>query len=454
MKALVIGGGLAGCEATWQLVQRGVSVCLYEMRPRKNTKAHISGDLAELVCSNSLGSKFRNRASGLLKEELRQLGSLLIRCADESSLPAGGALAVDRKAFSRAVGQAIKTHPLVEVIREEFIKIPETASIIASGPLTSQLLTESIITKTQESQLFFFDAIAPIVLRETVNMDIAFRASRYESNKPDEGDYINCPMNKDEYFAFIEALIDAERIPLRAFDNIEKEKGYKSKKIFFEGCLPVEVLAKRGLRALAFGPMRPVGLFDPRIGQRPYAVVQLRQDNLAGDLYNMVGFQTNLKYSEQKRIFRMIPGLEQAEFVRYGQMHRNTYIDSPKLLDETMQFRDRDELFFAGQIVGVEGYVGNIASGLIAGMNLARSLNGEKLASFPLTTMMGALMHYVTHAEAQDFQPMKANFGLFPPLSGDLHLRKKERYQVYSDRALKDLQAFISSYGIMRTSVL
>lgn len=453
-KALVIGGGLAGCEATWQLVQRGVSVCLYEMRPGKSTEAHLSGDLAELVCSNSLGSKFSNRASGLLKEELRQLGSLLIRCADESSLPAGGALAVDRKAFSQAVERAIETHPLVEIIREEFLEIPETAGIIASGPLTSQALTESIIALTKESQLFFFDAIAPIVSRETINMDIAFRASRYECSESEEGDYINCPMNKEEYLAFVEALIDAERIPLRALDDIEKEKGDKCKKIYFEGCLPIEVLAKRGLRALAFGPMRPVGLFDLRIEHRPYAVVQLRQDNLAGDFYNLVGFQTNLKYSEQKRVFRMIPGLEHAEFVRYGQMHRNTFIASPKLLDETMQFRAKDTLFFAGQIVGVEGYVGNIASGLIAGMNLASLLNGEELVSFPLTTMIGALMHYVTHAEARDFQPMKANFGLFPPLSDNLHLRKTERYQAYSDRSLKDLQASMSSYGIMRTSVL
>ncbi len=346
MKALVIGGGLAGCEAAWQLAQRGVSSCLYEMRPGKSTEAHLGGGLAELVCSNSLGSRFSNRASGLLKEELRQLGSLLIRCADESSLPAGGALAVDRKAFSQAVGHAIETHPLVEVIREEFIKIPETAGIIASGPLTSQALTESIIALTQESQLFFFDAIAPIISRETINMDIAFRASRYERSESEGGDYINCPMGKEEYLAFVEALIDAERIPLRAFDDIEKEKGDECKKIFFEGCLPVEVLAKRGLRALAFGPMRPVGLFDLRVGQRPYAVVQLRQDNLAGDLYNLVGFQTNLKYSEQKRVFGMIPGLEQAEFVRYGQMHRNTFIASPKLLDETMQFRTKGDLFF------------------------------------------------------------------------------------------------------------
>ena len=411
---IVIGGGLAGSEAAYQAAQRGLKVRLFEMRPTLQTGAHQTHNLAELVCSNSLGSNLPDRASGLLKNETRMLGSMLLECAESASLPAGGALAVDREFFAQHVTERIENHPNIEVIREEVKEIPDSLSIVASGPLTSPALSESIAALSSEEHLYFFDAIAPIVHADTINMEIAFRASRYDKGEQDEGDYINCPLTRDEYYEFVEELLQAQRIELRAFEDAIKggvKAGY-----FFEGCLPVEIIAERGVDSLAFGPMRPVGLKDPRTGRRPYAVVQLRQDNLAGNLYNLVGFQTNLKFPEQKRVLRLIPGLENAEFLRYGQMHRNTFMASPKLLHPTLQHVQRDNLFFAGQITGVEGYMGNIATGLLAGWNAARLYHNEEPITLPQTTMLGALCHYVTHADLKDFQPMKANFGILPAL--------------------------------------
>ena len=434
---IVIGGGLAGSEAAWQAAQRGIKVRLYEMRPSRPTGAHLTGDLAELVCSNSLGSNLPDRASGVLKNELRELNSLLLDCAEAASLPAGAALAVDREDFARRVTEKIQSHPNIEIVREEAAEIPQTPAVVASGPLTSERLSQSIAQLSGEEHLFFFDAIAPIVRADSINMDIAFRASRYDES---EGDYINCPFTKDEYYAFVEALQTAERIELRSFEEAI-QSGVKAGQ-FFEGCLPVEALASRGVDSLAFGPMRPVGLRDPRTGRRPYAVVQLRQDNLAGSLYNLVGFQTNLKFSEQKRVLRMIPGLEGAEFERYGQMHRNTFIASPKLLRPTLQHISRDDLFFAGQITGVEGYMGNIATGALAGINAARLFQGKTPLVLPQETMIGALCHYVTHADLKDFQPMKANFGILPPLD-DRRRGRRERARALAERALADLEAFL-----------
>ncbi|MBI4759909.1 MAG: methylenetetrahydrofolate--tRNA-(uracil(54)-C(5))-methyltransferase (FADH(2)-oxidizing) TrmFO [Chloroflexota bacterium] len=441
---IIIGGGLAGSEAAWQAAQRGLNVRLFEMRPLVQTGAHQTSDLAELVCSNSLGSNLPDRASGLLKEEARLLGSMLLECAEEAALPAGGALAVDRELFARKVTERLEAHPRIEIVREEVREIPHTPAIVASGPLTSPALSQSIAALSGEEHLFFFDAIAPVIHADSINMEIAFRASRYGTGEQEDGDYINCPMTKEEYYAFVDALLHAERIELRAFEEAIKN-GVKAGH-FFEGCLPVEIIAERGLDSLAFGPMRPVGLRDPRTGKRPHAVVQLRQDNLAGSLYNMVGFQTNLKFPEQKRVFRMIPGLENAEFLRYGQMHRNTFIASPKLLRPSLQFRQRDDLFFAGQITGVEGYMGNIATGLLAGINAARLLHGEEPLILPATTMLGALCHYVTHADLKDFQPMKANFGILPPL--DVKTHKRERGRAYAERALNDLQTILNGVRV------
>ena len=450
---IVIGGGLAGTEAAWQAAQRGLKVRLYEMRPVLQTGAHQTEALAELVCSNSLGSNLPDRASGLLKNEARLLGSMLLECAEEASLPAGGALAVDRDLFAQKVTQRIEAHPNIEIVREEVKTIPSSPTIIASGPLTSPALSKSLAELSGDEHLFFFDAIAPIVHAESINMNIAFRASRYgvqdrpstsfdatsapHSAQDEEGDYINCPFTKEEYHAFVDALLQAERIELRAFEDAIKS-GVKAGH-FFEGCLPVEIIAERGIDSLAIGPMRPVGLRDPRTGKRPHAVVQLRQDNLAGSLYNLVGFQTNLKFPEQKRTLRMIPGLENAEFLRYGQMHRNTFIASPKLLRPTLQHKTRDDLFFAGQITGVEGYMGNIATGLLAGVNAARLHHDEMPMTLSQTTMLGALCHYVTHADLKDFQPMKANFGILPPLESKIG--KRERGAAYAERSLADLQA-------------
>ncbi|NPA91232.1 MAG: FADH(2)-oxidizing methylenetetrahydrofolate--tRNA-(uracil(54)-C(5))-methyltransferase TrmFO [Chloroflexi bacterium] len=430
----IIGAGLAGSEAAWQAARRGIPVRLYEMRPRKMTPAHRTDKFAELVCSNSLGAKTPDRALGLLKEEMRRLDSLILRAAEANALPAGGALAVDREGFADMVTQSLLQHPLIQVIREEVTDIPSGPTIIATGPLTSDALAQRIMELTGEEYLYFYDALAPIVKAETINMDICFRASRYGRGEQEEGDYINCPFTKEEYYRFVEALLKAPRIQLRDFER-EDER-------FFEACLPIEVIAERGLDSLAFGPMRPVGLIDPRTGKQPYAVVQLRQDNVAGTLYNLVGFQTNITWGAQKEILRMIPGLERAEFVRYGQMHRNTFINSPVLLRPTLQFKERADLFFAGQITGTEGYVGSTMGGLVAGINAARLLTGREPLIFPRTTMIGALLHYITHADPRDFQPMKANFGLLPPLERRVR-NKRQRYRKYAERALRDLEEFI-----------
>ncbi len=433
---VVIGGGLAGSEAAWQLAERGFKVDLYEMRPGKMTPAHRTGFLAELVCSNSLGAEPLDKPLGLLKEELRRFGSLILSCAYETRVPAGGSLAVSRDDFARLVTERIESHPNIRLIREEVTEIPRGPVIIATGPLTSDVLAARIRELIGEEYLYFYDAIAPVVTYESIDMTKAFRASRYGRGGED---YINCPMTKEEYYRFVDALLQAETIELRDFEREDPK--------FFEACLPIEVIARRGREALAFGPLRPVGLVDPRTGKQPYAVVQLRQDDAAGTLYNLVGFQTNLKWGEQERVFRLIPGLERAEFVRYGQMHRNTFINSPRLLLPTLQFRHRPDLFFAGQITGSEGYVGSTATGLVAGLNMARLLRGEEPLVFPPTTMIGALCRYITDPRLKEFQPMKANFGLLPPLEGKVK-KKQARYLAYSERALKDLEAFISAHGL------
>ena len=437
----VIGGGLAGSEAAWQLAQQNIKVKLYEMRPVNPTGAHVTSDLAELVCSNSLGSNQADRASGVLKNELRRLNSLLVECAEDTALPAGAALAVDREAFAKRVTERVEAHPNIELVREEVKEIPSSPVIVASGPLTSDSLSKSIAALSGDEHLFFFDAISPIVRAESINMDIAFRGSRYDKSEQEEGDYINCPFTKEEYYEFLTALKTAERIELRAFEDAIKT-GVKAGQ-FFEGCLPVEIIAERGDESLAYGPMRPVGLRNPRTGKRPYAVAQLRQDNLAGSLYNIVGFQTNLKFPEQRRVLRMIPGLANAEFERYGQMHRNTFIASPKLLRPTLQHITRDDLFFAGQLTGVEGYMGNIATGLLAGINMARLIQNKALLTLPKESMLGALCHYITHADLKDFQPMKANFGILPDLNLGKKISKREKGQAYADRASQSLETYL-----------
>jgi len=436
---IVIGGGLAGSEAAWQAAQRGIHVTLYEMRPEKSTGAHLTGQLGELICSNSLGSAQPDRAGGLLKDELACMNSLILACAQESALPAGGALAVDRDQFSSLITQKITSHPNITLIRDEFTEIPDTPAIIASGPLTSPTLSEAISVLTGQEHLFFFDAIAPIVSLDSIDLSVAFRASRYEFSGDDEsGDYINCPFTEEQYNTFVEELAHAQRIPLSSLEGLSSQEKTAGHKLFFEGCLPIEVLADRNYRCLAFGPMRPVGLRDPRTGRRPFAVLQLRQDNLNNSLYNLVGCQTNLTYPEQKRVFRLIPGLENAEFVRFGQMHRNTFIYSPALLQETLQFKSRPDLFFAGQLVGVEGYMGNVVTGAVAGINAARFLNSRPLLTFPRETMTGALIYFITHASPADFQPMKANLGILPPL--EVILRgKRERALAHRERALQAL---------------
>jgi methylenetetrahydrofolate--tRNA-(uracil-5-)-methyltransferase len=434
----VIGGGLAGTEAAWQLAERGFEVLLYEMRPVKTTGAHVSNRLAELVCSNSLGSKLPDRASGLLQAELKMLNSLLLKCAEKTAVPAGGALAVDRELFAQSVTEIIEGHPNIAVIREEVATVPSEPTIIATGPLTSELLAKNIAEITSREYLYFYDAIAPVVVADTINMTIAYRGSRYGRGEADEGDYINCPMNESEYNRFIAALKAAPTAELRNFEREDPN--------FFEGCLPIEQMASRGDTTLAYGPMRPVGLRDPRTNQRPYAVVQLRRDNMAGSLYNIVGFQTNIRWGEQEKVLRLIPGLENADFVRMGQMHRNTFINSPALLHPTMQLRSRADLFFAGQLTGVEGYVGNLATGLVAAINMARYLDGRPDWILPQTTMLGTLCHYVTHAEPKHFQPMKANFGILPELD-DTIKNKRDRYHAYSERALRDLSKFITDMG-------
>ncbi len=441
----IIGGGLAGSEAAWQAAERGLRVRLYEMRPNLPTGAHISADLAELVCSNSLGSNLPDRASGVLKGELRSLRSLLLEIAEATALPAGTALAVDRQRFAAEVTRRLAAHPNIEIIRQEMPAIPQTPTIIASGPLTSTRLSQDIARFSGEAQLYFFDAIAPIIEASSIDFSIAYRGSRWSESEPDEGDYINCPFHaRADYLAFVEALRTAERIPLKEFE-LPLESGVRAgAETYFEGCLPVEIIARRGDKALAYGPMRPVGLADPRVPRPPYAVVQLRQDNLAGNLYNMVGFQTNLTFPEQRRVLRMIPGLQNAEFLRYGQMHRNTFIASPRLLHPSLQSNTRPDLFFAGQITGVEGYLGNIATGLLAGRNASRYLQSQPLLELPRQTMLGALCWYITHANLKDFQPMKANFGLLPPLESSPR-GKRERAAAHAEKASQAMKMFLQT---------
>ncbi len=429
MTVTVVGAGLAGSEAAWQIARQGVPVRLFEMRPVRSTPAHHTANFAELVCSNSLRAAAITNAVGLLKEEMRRLDSLVIRAADAHSVPAGGALAVDRERFSQFITETLEAHPLVEVVRSEVTELPqEDIAVIATGPLTSSSLSASIQRFIGGEYLYFFDAAAPIVTKESVDMDKVYLASRYNKG---EAAYLNCPMTKEEFEAFYEALISAETAPLHDF---EEEK-------YFEGCMPVEVMAKRGPKTLLFGPMKPVGLEDPRTGKRPYAVVQLRQDNAAATLFNMVGFQTHLKWGEQKRVFRMIPGLENAEFVRYGVMHRNTYINSPTALRPTYQAKASERLFFAGQITGVEGYVESAAAGLLAGINAGRLARGLEPIVLPPTTAIGSLAHYITHTDKDNFQPMNATFGLMPPLPERIR-DKRERALKMAERALNDLASF------------
>lgn len=428
---VVIGGGLAGTEAAWQLAQRNHPVTLYEMRPNKTTGAHVSNRLAELVCSNSLGSKLPDRATGVLQHEMKMLGSLLLQCAEQSAVAAGGALAVDRERFAELVTENISTHPNITVIREEVTSIdPNQPTIIATGPLTSVALGEKIGQLTGQEYLYFYDALSPIVVAETIDMNIAFHANRYNRGENEEGDYINCPMNEDQYKQFVTALQNAEIITLRDFEREDPH--------FFEGCIPIEQLAKRGDKTLAFGPMRPIGIRNPHTDERPYAVVQLRRDNLAGSLYNIVGFQTNIRWGQQREILNLIPGLENAEFVRFGQMHRNTFINAPTLLHPTMQFRTHKNLYFGGQITGVEGYVGNIATGFMAALNLSRQLNGLSEWIPSQETMLGALCYYVTHTDPKAFQPMKANFGILPSLGVKIK-GKQKRKQAYAERAKESM---------------
>lgn len=398
----VIGGGLAGCEAAYQIAKRGIKVKLYEMKPTKFSPAHNNQNLAEIVCSNSFKSNSITNACGLLKEELRRLDSLLIKTADETSVPAGQALAVDRENFAKKVTEAIENNPNIETIREECSKIDTKGiTIIATGPLTSDIMSEQIIKLTGKEDLAFYDAAAPIIEKESINFNIAFFGDRY--GKEGDSSYINLPMNKEEYDAFYNELINAEIVTLHEFEKRE----------IFEGCMPIEVMAKRGVDTIRFGPLKPVGFTDPRTGTRAYAIVQLRQDNSEGTLYNMVGFQTNLKYGEQKRVFSMIPGLENAEFVKYGVMHRNTFINSPELLDNTYNLKTKNNIYFAGQITGVEGYVESVASGLVAGINAANKYNNKEKIAFPKETVIGALADYIS-TENKNFQPMNANFGILP----------------------------------------
>lgn len=428
----VIGAGLAGSEAAWQLANRGVQVRLYEMRPVKQTPAHHTDQFAELVCSNSLRANQLTNAVGILKEEMRKLNSLIIRAADACAVPAGGALAVDRHEFSANVTKALKEHPNITVLNEEVTAIPtEGITIIATGPLTSEALTEQIQSLTGETDLYFYDAAAPIVTKESLDMEKVYLKSRYDKG---EAAYLNCPMTKEEFDRFHEALVEAEVAPMKDFE----------KNLFFEACMPVEVLAKRGEKTLLFGPMKPVGLEDPKTGETPYAVVQLRQDDGAGTLYNIVGFQTQLKWGEQKKVFSLIPGLENVDIVRYGVMHRNTFMNAPKILTPTYQMRQHPNLFFAGQMTGVEGYVESAASGLVAGMNAARLAQGELLHRMPDETAIGSLARYITEANPDNFQPMNVNFGLFPPLEKRIR-SKVERAEKYAERALTSMDEFVAT---------
>ena len=429
----VIGAGLAGCEAAMQIADRGIEVHLYEMKPQKRTPAHKTDLFGELVCSNSLKAMRVESAAGLLKEEMRRLGSFLMKCADKCQVPAGGALAVDRDIFARLVTEGIESHPNIKVFHEEITSIPDDAiTVIATGPLTSDTLARAIEDRFGDS-LSFFDAAAPIVTAESIDMDYAFTASRYDRGGDD--DYINCPMNKEEYETFYNALVNAERAPLHDFD-VNNPKVY-------EGCMPVEVLAQRGEGTLRFGPMKPVGLINPETGHRAWALLQLRKENAAGTMYNLVGFQTNLKFPEQKRVFSLIPALHRADFVRYGVMHRNTFLCSPKVLNSDFSVKENKELFFAGQITGVEGYMESAASGIMAGINASKLLNGESTITLPETTMIGALSRYIADPTVKKFQPMGANLGVLPELEKRPR-DKRERAAAYAVRALSALDKFLS----------
>ena len=435
MKINVIGAGLAGCEAAMQISSAGVPVRLYEMKPNKKSPAHKTNYFGELVCSNSLKAMRVESAAGLLKEEMRRLNSFLMQCADKCQVPAGGALAVDREKFAQLVTEGIQSHPLIEVVSEEITKIPEDGiTVIATGPLTSDALAKSIEERFGDS-LSFFDAAAPIVTADSVDMEFAFTASRYE--RGGEDDYINCPMNKEEYERFYHALVSAERAPLHDFD-VSNPKVY-------EGCMPVEVMAQRGEGTLRFGPMKPVGLINPKTGHRPWAVLQLRKENAAGTMYNLVGFQTNLKFPEQKRVFSLIPALHNADFVRYGVMHRNTFLCSPKILNADFSVKENSNLFFAGQITGVEGYMESAASGILAGMNAVRVLRGQPTLVFPADTMMGALSRYIADPTVKKFQPMGANLGILPELEKRPR-DKRERAAAYAYRALASQEQYIKEH--------
>lgn len=430
----VIGAGLAGSEAAWQIAKRGIKVRLYEMRPVKQTPAHHTDKFAELVCSNSLRANNLTNAVGVIKEEMRMLDSIIIQSADNSSVPAGGALAVDRHDFSGRVTDAIRNHPLIEIVNEEVTEIPEGITVIATGPLTSPALAEKVKDMTGQDYLYFYDAAAPIVEKDSIDMDKVYLKSRYDKG---EAAYLNCPMTEDEFNRFYDALIAAEVVPLKEFE----------KEIFFEGCMPVEVMAARGRKTLLFGPMKPVGLEDPKTGQRPYAVVQLRQDDGAGTLYNIVGFQTHLKWGPQKEVLKLIPGLENVEIVRYGVMHRNTFINSPYVLKPTYQLKANNQIFFAGQMTGVEGYVESAGSGLLAGINAAKLAKGEELVVFPPETALGSMARYITEANPRNFQPMNINFGLFPELQPKVR-DKKVKVEQLADRALTTIRNFMKKTAL------
>jgi methylenetetrahydrofolate--tRNA-(uracil-5-)-methyltransferase len=431
----VAGGGLAGTEAAWQLAERGINVVLYEMRPVRTTDAHQTDRLAELVCSNSLKSDQHPSASWLLKEELRRLGSLLLRAAATARVPGGQALTVDRNAFAAEVTAAIESHPRIEIRREEFGEIdPASATIIATGPLTSDDLAQNIGRLTGAGRLFFYDSISPIVDAQSIDRAIAFPASRYDKSLDGTGDYLNCSFNKAEYERFVDELMAAQAVDSHIPNDVP----------YFEACLPIEEIARRGRDTLRFGPMKPMGLLDPRTGRRPWAAVQLRQENLRADSYNLVGFQNHLRFAEQKRIMRLIPGLENAEFLRYGQIHRNTYINAPALLNGTLQLRDHANVFFAGQISGVEGYVESIATGLAAGMLAAAHLRGNPLQPFPRETAIGSLLHYISHADPKHYQPANIAFDLFPPLENPLRDRR-ERQIAICDRAARRLGEYVGA---------
>ena len=426
----VVGGGLAGCEAAWQLARRGVPVDLYEMRPVTGTAAHATGDLAELVCSNSFRSRSLTTGAGLLKEEMRRMGSLIISLGEAHQVPAGSALAVDRTRFARAVSEQVAALPGLRLIRRELEVVPPGLTILATGPLTAQPLSECIGDLLGTEHLYYYDAISPVVTAESVDTAVAFRASRYDERP---GDYLNLPLTQADYYRLVDAVVEAEKVPVRSFER------------FFEGCLPIEEMARRGRETLAFGPMRPTGLVDPASGQRPYAVVQLRQENHEGTLYNLVGFQTKMTYPEQKRVFSLIPGLANAVFVRYGSLHRNTFINAPRHLLRTLQWRGAPRLFFAGQITGVEGYIESAASGLLAGINAGRLALGADPVTPPGTTALGSLLHYITDTGREAFQPMNVNFGLFPNLPAKARGRRKK--ELMAERSLRDLERWCLETG-------